>query len=1830
MQWRAQMFGNLLSADRLLRNTLFVVCVLSFLVAGFTAFAEDTGGGDSGKTTGKVAISGSEVSASDTPLPDLFTGTMSYNIPLEVPAGRKGVDPGLALTYRSSNGDGWLGVGWELEMGAIERSIRNGVDYNGNEYILRAPGGASELVKISDSEYRAKIEGNFIRFIKSGVYWEATDRKGIRYRFGYYDSTRQYLDSANVFKWCLDRIEDPNGNYISISYSKDAGQIYLDEIDYTGNDTDAPRLYATNYVKFILEARDDAPNMYTTNFQVTTGKRLKTIEMFANNAMFKKYELTYIANPSSGALYSPTSSRSLLGIVTEYGSDGKSKPPITLQYAQLNTSATGLYGIRSGTETVELDTTTWNGGPSPGLPIDNKCLPGDFNGDGKEDIACYYNGTWNVTSTVKSSGLDSFETNSWINGPVPASSISMGQQCITGDFKGEGKIGFTCYSGANGVWQMALPAGDRWAGPTTWDNGPTPTLPLNECFAGDFDGNVKTDFACYTGANGTWQMALSTGIGWDSARSQWTGGPNPAKPGDSCLTGDFDGNGKTDFACCSGSSFTWNMWLSNGNGWDESDWMNGLNIKPGIPISNQCLTGDFNGDGKTDIGCYVDSTFYVLLANGNIGKSWQTSQWAIPQLYADLPLRAQCVTGDFNGDGKTDIACYNSGNWNVSLSTGQGWTSSTWPNGPAKWDDRINNACFTGDFDGSGKTDLGCYSGSGDAWNMGLAFAPATDLLTSVSNGLGSTVYVEYTPSTRYANTQLPFPVQTVSAVTVTDGNGNYSTTRYEYSGGYFHAGEKDFRGFNYVKTSGPVGPGGEQTITETWFHQGNDTAVDDNAPSATIGFMKGKPYRTRISDAQGLVYSETETAYIPDNPQVSTPYHFNPPQLVYTYTCDGNATGHCKGTSAARQAWTIYNYDDYGNVIREFRFGNPGNLSDPLLNMTVTRTFSPNVDKWIVGLPATEEVFQGTGDSNADTNLLVSRTDYYYDDLPLADCDANPTNNQMPTNGNLTRIVRWLNGGISPETRMAYDSIGNPVCVRDPNGNVTVTEYDAAYKTFPVTNINAKKYPVTSTYYGVNSTANKGLFGQPERVTDPNGATITAEYDPFGRKTLDIQPDNFWTRTAHNSFGSVGSQHIFTDNQSGMWTASYFDGLGRTFKERKSGPDGKTIVTETVYDQRGMVLKKSLPYFETLEAPVWRIYSYDALGRVTGVTNPDGTSTLACFSDLVSVFIDENGHRRRETRDPLGRLVNVEEYEGVYSDCSTSKLTPYASTTYAYDVLGNLTSVTDAKGNSATIEYDTLGRKKNMFDLDMGYWEYEYYNDGSVKSIMDGNYVITKYYYDKLNRLTTKEYPNNAGLTAYIRYNYDEPTSSNPLGRLTSMTDESGMTTWHYDKSGRIERTVKNVDGVDYKIVKTYDGLGRVTSISYPDNDMVNYDYDLGGNITDVRGYVAIIDYNALGQPGKIIFGNGITTTYRYYQKNYRLFALKTDRLQESLIYRTYAYDAKGNVSRVSDLVNPSTPHNLAFDTVTYYPWMYTHSIGYTTTVTGSTSTNRYYYYDNNGNLIWDQQREMTYNSDNQPTSVWMNNETTTFTYDGSGLRVKKTAPTHKMTYIDNLYECVDGTPTCLKYIFAGKTRIAAVLGVETFFYHPDHLGSTSVVTDMFGDKVEDVAYYPFGETRQDVGTTPLPNKYTGQELDYETGLYNFGARFYDPEVGRFITPDSVVPNPSNPQSLNRYAYALNNPMRFVDPTGHYYEDSGFDWSFPSIDWGNEIGSFGSSSLLGGDGSGFDYNWNDDFGSNFDFSSLTDLSFTANTLSYSLSDSSSISFSFNENLNYSNNPKHI
>ena len=257
---------------------------------------------------------------------DLFTGTATTSIPIEVPPGRQGIQPELALVYGSANGNGWVGMGWKLEKGVIDRQTKFGVDYSGDDYVFRLSGINVELVNIGNDEYRAKIEGGFTKVEKLTAtdgkpYFEAMDKTGKKFYFGQEAATRvaDPSDANKIFRWCLDRVEDPHGNYMTITYSSDQGQAYLDTISYTGNGSS---LAPTNTVKFYLEDRPDDPPMYVPNFEMTTAERLKTIEVKANGSLGASV-CAELFNTSG------STNHSLLNEVRQYGKGRKALQPCT-------------------------------------------------------------------------------------------------------------------------------------------------------------------------------------------------------------------------------------------------------------------------------------------------------------------------------------------------------------------------------------------------------------------------------------------------------------------------------------------------------------------------------------------------------------------------------------------------------------------------------------------------------------------------------------------------------------------------------------------------------------------------------------------------------------------------------------------------------------------------------------------------------------------------------------------------------------------------------------------------------------------------------------------------------------------------------------------------------------------------------------------------------------------------------------------------------------------------------------------------------------------------------------------------------------------------------------------------------------------------------------------------------------------------------------------------------------------------------------------------------------------------------------------------------------
>ncbi len=164
----------------------------------------------------------------------------------------------------------------------------------------------------------------------------------------------------------------------------------------------------------------------------------------------------------------------------------------------------------------------------------------------------------------------------------------------------------------------------------------------------------------------------------------------------------------------------------------------------------------------------------------------------------------------------------------------------------------------------------------------------------------------------------------------------------------------------------------------------------------------------------------------------------------------------------------------------------------------------------------------------------------------------------------------------------------------------------------------------------------------------------------------------------------------------------------------------------------------------------------------------------------------------------------------------------------------------------------------------------------------------------------------------------------------------------------------------------------------------------------------------------------------------------------------------------------------------------------------------------------------------------------TTTFVYDSTGARVKKTAGGETAIYLGKDYEVDDVT---IKHIFLGDRRITTKKSSgEISYIHDDHISSSNVVTDASGNQSAMYEYDPYGATVTHTGAVDLKHQFTGQEKDDSTGLHYYNARYYDSQLGRFITADWIVESSANPQILNRYSYVGNNPIRYIDPTGNCF----------------------------------------------------------------------------------------
>ena len=244
-----------------------------------------------------------------------------------MPPARGGTQPRVALEYSSANKNGWCGVGWDLDFGYIQRETRYGIPIpvGGSAYsdaygfTFSFAGHSGRLVSVGGGVYYPQINTDFLKFVYSGGWWTVTDKSGQKYYFGETTAAR-ISNSLGTFKWGLSSIHDPNGNLTSVSYSTDSSQLYLSEIDYNGS-TSSPAITNNCSIIFDLESavRADICSSEISGGEIQTRKRLQNIRVLCQGQLVRRYNLTYLTSPSTD--------RSLLQIVTEYGADNTTALP---------------------------------------------------------------------------------------------------------------------------------------------------------------------------------------------------------------------------------------------------------------------------------------------------------------------------------------------------------------------------------------------------------------------------------------------------------------------------------------------------------------------------------------------------------------------------------------------------------------------------------------------------------------------------------------------------------------------------------------------------------------------------------------------------------------------------------------------------------------------------------------------------------------------------------------------------------------------------------------------------------------------------------------------------------------------------------------------------------------------------------------------------------------------------------------------------------------------------------------------------------------------------------------------------------------------------------------------------------------------------------------------------------------------------------------------------------------------------------------------------------------------------------------------------------------
>ncbi len=725
---------------------------------------------------------------------------------------------------------------------------------------------------------------------------------------------------------------------------------------------------------------------------------------------------------------------------------------------------------------------------------------------------------------------------------------------------------------------------------------------------------------------------------------------------------------------------------------------------------------------------------------------------------------------------------------------------------------------------------------------------------------------------------------------------------------------------------------------------------------------------------------------------------------------------------------------------------------------------------------------------------------------------------------------------------------------------------------------------------YGVTSYMYDSL-DRPCVVIPPSGSTVSGSACPSSAPSDDIF-------TSYTDSTSLHALCTAVTDQAGKTRKSCTDGLGRMTGVWE---DPNTLNYETDYSYNPLDKMTEVLQSSSRE----RDFSYDWLGRLTTGTNPESGTTNYYYTTS-------------------GSSLCAGDASAVCRKTDARSIT----TTYTYDALNRLTQKAYSD-STPTVSY--------VFDADslpsgcsVGSFSYGSYTKPFRTAMCDAA-GSEAWSFDKLGRaLTDQRTTNSVTKTVTYTYNYDSSlaTLAYPSGRTITYTPNV------------VEQPISAVDtanSINYAVGPTTCPNGQTASGAC---------YTPFGGLAALQNGSSVITtsyYNNRLQPCRISIkssgtaptscadssntGNVLDYTYSFDLASVNSpcstsFGSPTDNGDVASITnnitssrsQNFCYDALNRITLAQTTSTHSTsPSHCWAESYTYDAWANLTAI---TPVTGSyngctqesglslsvNSNNRIsttgFTYDNSGNMTAESSSGYTYDAESQMIQSSVSS-TVGYEYDGEGRRMEKTSSgtAYKLYWYDlgnNVLEETDGAGSTsnssfAEYMYFGAKRIARRDSSSNVdYYFADQLGSARVVTNSGGTVLDDSDFYAYGGERAVSSGSGNVYKFEGKERDAESGLDDFGARYYSSALGRFVSADwSAIPVPvpyanlTNPQTLNLYAIVHDNPETFVDLDGHQ-GGCGFDA-------GGSCGHDSSSECSGhnADGAGcqFKKQWDDDHG---------------------------------------------